>query len=56
MATTDERVTILETEFRTELRHLATRADLYRVFIQLALVNAAVVSAGVAFLKFTGGS
>ena len=28
MATVDERLTILETEFRTELRHLATKADL----------------------------
>ena len=28
MATTEERVTALETEFRTELRHLATKADL----------------------------
>ena len=28
MATIEERVTTLETEFRTELRHLATKADL----------------------------
>lgn len=28
MATADERLTILETEFRTELRHLSTKADL----------------------------
>ena len=28
MVTTEERVTALETEFRTELRHLATKADL----------------------------
>ena len=28
MATTEERITALETEFRTELRHLATKADL----------------------------
>ena len=28
MVTTDERLLILETEFRTELKHLATKADL----------------------------
>ena len=28
MVTLDERITILETEFRTELKHLATKADL----------------------------
>lgn len=28
MATVEERVTTLETEFRTELRHLATKADM----------------------------
>lgn len=31
MATMEERVTILETEFRTELRHLATKADLEKL-------------------------
>ena len=28
MTTIEERMTILETEFRTELKHLATKADL----------------------------
>ena len=28
MTTVDERMTILETEFRTELKHLATKEDL----------------------------
>ncbi len=28
MTTTEQRMTILETEFRTELKHLATKADL----------------------------
>ena len=28
MSTVDERLTALETEFRTELRHLVTKADL----------------------------
>ena len=28
MATVEQRVTALETEFRTELKHLATKADL----------------------------
>ena len=27
MATTDERLLILKTEFRTELKHLVTKAD-----------------------------
>ncbi len=29
--TVEERTTILETEFRTELRHLATKADLEKL-------------------------
>ncbi len=28
MTTIEERMTILETEFRTELKHLATKADI----------------------------
>ena len=28
--TPEDRLTILETQFSTELRHLATKADLYR--------------------------
>ena len=39
----DTRMTILETEFRTELKHLATKADLERLKIQLLLINVSVV-------------
>ena len=39
----DTRMTILETEFRTELKHLATKADLERLKIQLLLINISVV-------------
>ena len=39
----DSRITILETEFRTELKHLATKADLERLKIQLLLINITVV-------------
>ena len=35
MATLDERVVALETEFRTELRHLATRTDVERLGAEL---------------------
>ena len=37
MATVEQRVTILETEFRTELRHLATKADLKELEHRLTL-------------------
>ena len=39
----DMRMTILETEFRAELKHLATKADLERLKIQLLLINVSVV-------------
>ncbi len=39
----DTRMTILETEFRTELKHLATKADLERLKIQILLINITVV-------------
>lgn len=45
MTTTDERLTTLETEFRTELRHLATRADLKGEIDALVVVGGAVVAA-----------
>lgn len=52
----EERVTVLETEFRTELRHLATKADLKAVELQMALLMLSVgaISTGViiAALKF----
>ena len=35
MVTVEERVTALETEFRTELRHLATKADLAKLEAKL---------------------
>ena len=35
MVTVEERMTILETEFRTELRHLATKADLAQLETKL---------------------
>lgn len=40
----DTRMTILETEFRTEFKHLATKTDLERLKIQLLLINVIVVS------------
>ena len=49
MATLDDRVTILETEFRTELKHLATKADLERLKMwmigTIVTVGAAVIAA-----------
>ena len=46
MATNNDvetRMTILETEFRTELKHLATKADLERLKIQILFINITVV-------------
>ncbi len=40
----ETRMTVLETEFRTELKHLATKTDLERLKMQLLLVNITVVS------------
>lgn len=57
MATVEERVNTLETEFRTELRHLSTKEDLYKVFIQFGVIGVLVsiiVGAAVAYLKLTG--
>ena len=39
----ETRMTILETAFRTELKHLATKADLERLKIQILLINITVV-------------
>ena len=36
MATVEQRVTILETEFRTELKHLATKTDLKSLEMRMA--------------------
>ena len=57
MVTTEERVTALETEFRTELRHLATKADLAELRWQLlgALIGVATVAV-LAVKYLPGGS
>ena len=39
----ETRMTILETVFRTELKHLATKADLERLKIQILFINITVV-------------
>ena len=49
MSTLDERVARLEGGYE----HMATKADLYKVAVQLGLFLTAVVSAAVAFLKVT---
>lgn len=69
MATMEERVTILETEFRTELRHLATKADLEKLrgdlvtgwrgdllkaVIGLAMLQVAGLGATAAIVKLFG--
>ena len=56
IVTVDERVTALEIEFRTELRHLATKADLHalenRLMLRLGGLMVALFSVAVAVLKF----
>ena len=52
MATVEERVTALETEFRTELRHLATKADLAELRWQLLGALIAVAAVAVAAVKY----
>ena len=42
MSTVEDRITILETEFRTELRHLATKTDLKSVELQMAILMLSV--------------
>ena len=48
----EDRLTALETEFRTELRHLATKADLgeleNRLFVRLSGLMALLVAMGTA--------
>ena len=48
----EDRMTALETEFRTELRHLATKADLAhlenRLFIRMSGLVALLVGMGTA--------
>ena len=50
----DTRMTILETEFRTELKHLATKADLERLKIQLLLINITVVGIATGIIVAAG--
>lgn len=50
MATAEERVTALETEFRTELRHLATKSDLAHLENRLMRWMLGSVAAAVAVL------
>ena len=63
MATVEQRVSSLESEFRTELRHLATKADLaelkaelrgdlLKVAIGLAMLQVAGLGATAAIVKF----
>ena len=53
----EQRMTILETEFRTEFKHLATKADLKALEIRLAglmlLVGGLVVGIMTAILRFS---
>ena len=50
MSTLDERITILETEFRTELKHLATKADLRSLEHRLTLRLGGLMLAGFGIL------
>lgn len=56
MATAEERLTVMETRFDTELKHLATKADLERLKSQLLLAQIGVggVTVGIiiAVLRF----
>ncbi len=51
----EDRVTILETEFRTELKHLATKADLkeleMRLYIRLGGLMVVMTGAIIAALR-----
>ena len=47
--TPEDRLTILETQFSTELRHLATKADLYRT---IGFAVGVVVAAMAAIERF----
>ena len=55
MVTLEERMTVLETEFRTELRHLATKTDLERVRSELkALENRLMLRLGGLYIAGMG--
>lgn len=55
MTTIEDRLTILETEFRTELRHLATKADRKSLELRMmgfmVLVGSVIISVNVAALR-----
>ena len=55
----EDRLTALETEFRTELRHLATKADLgdleNRLFVRLSGLMALLVGMGTAVVVIVDG-
>ena len=55
MPTIEERVTTLETEFRTELRHLATKADLAELRWQLLGALIGVATLAVLAVKYLPG-
>ena len=52
MATNDERLTIMETRFDTELKHLATKADLANLRWQLGGLIVAMTGIIIAVLRF----
>ncbi len=52
VATVEERMTTLETEFRTELRHLATKEDLVNLRWQLGGLIIVATGIIVATLRF----
>lgn len=55
MTTVEERVTALETEFRTELRHLVTKADLAELRLQILGALIAVATLAVLAVKYLPG-
>ena len=54
MVTVEERVTILETEFRTELKHLATKADLKALEMRMAAMILTAAGVIIAVIKLWG--
>ena len=51
MTTVEQRLIVLETEFRTELKHLATKADLKSLEMRMAgLVLSTNIAIGVAIV------
>ena len=54
VVTVEERVTILETEFRTELKHLATKADLKALEMRMAAMILTAAGVIIAVIKLWG--